>query len=78
MKFVMDTQCYIHYNLFTECNWKKLLGADNLTLVIVPTVLSELEDKKFDQKDHIKKEHERLVQNFERSIKENCCLIVLK
>ena len=66
MKFVMDTQCYIHYNLFTECNWKKLLGADNLTLVIVPTVLSELEDKKFDQKDHIKKRAREISSEFRK------------
>ena len=66
MKFVMDTQCYIHYNLFTECNWKDLLGADELTLVVVPTVLSELEDKKFDQKDQIKKRAREISSEFRK------------
>ena len=64
MKFIMDTQCYIHYNLFTDCDWRGLLGSDELTLVVVPTVLGEIEDKKFDPRGHIKQRAREISSKF--------------
>ena len=46
MKFVLDTNIYLHYKLFTERDWKTLLGSEYLTLVVLPTVIKELDEKK--------------------------------
>ena len=47
MKFVLDTNIYLHYKLFTERDWKTLLGSEDLTLVVPPTVIKELDEKKY-------------------------------
>ena len=47
MKFVLDTNIYLHYKLFTERDWKTLLGSEDLTLIVPPTVIKELDEKKY-------------------------------
>lgn len=47
MKFVLDTNIYLHYKLFTERDWKTLLGSEDLTLVVPPTVIKQLDEKKY-------------------------------
>lgn len=68
MWFVLDTQMYLHYNYFTDCDWKSILGEDNLTLLIPQTILSELDEKKYDQRDHIRKRAREVISKF-REIK---------
>jgi hypothetical protein len=34
-------------SLFTDRDWKAIMGGDNLTLVVPPTVISELDEKKY-------------------------------
>ncbi len=51
MKFVLDTNIYLHYKLFTERDWKTLLGSEYLTLVVLPTVIKELDEKKYNAPD---------------------------
>jgi len=53
MRFVLDTQMFIHYKSFTDCDWKGILGEGSLTLLILQTILGELDEKKYDQRDHI-------------------------
>ena len=47
MKFVLDTNIYLHYKLFIERDWKTLLESDDLTLVVPPAVIDELDEKKY-------------------------------
>jgi hypothetical protein len=47
MKFVLDTNIYPHYKFFTERDWKTVLGSEDLTLVVPPTVIKELDEKKY-------------------------------
>ncbi len=68
MRFVLDTQMFLHYNSFTDCDWKSILGEDNLTLLIPQTILSELDEKKYDQRDHIRKRAREVISKF-REIK---------
>ncbi len=64
MRFILDTNMYLHYNLFTECKWSDLLGVDNLTLIVTPTIIKELDDKKYDQRDHIAKRAQEIISKF--------------
>jgi hypothetical protein len=64
MRFILDTNMYLHYNLFTECKWSDLFGVDELTLVVTPTIIKELDDKKYDQRDHIAKRAHEVISKF--------------
>lgn len=68
MKFILDTNMYIHYNLFTECKWSDLLGIDDLTLIVTPTIIKELDEKKYDQRDYVRKRAQEVISKF-RNIK---------
>jgi predicted nucleic acid-binding protein len=48
MKFVLDTNVHIYFNLFTDCDWKTLLENDDLTLLVTPTILGEIDKLKND------------------------------
>ncbi len=61
MKFILDTNMYIHYNLFTECKWSDLFGNEDLTLIVTPTIIKELDEKKYDQRDHIRKRAQEVI-----------------
>ena len=64
MKFILDTNIYIHYNLFTECKWSDLFGTEDLTLMVTPTIIKELDEKKYDQRDHIRKRAQEIISIF--------------
>jgi hypothetical protein len=68
MKFVLDTQIFIHYNMFSDCDWSDLLKSDDLELIIVPTVLGEIDEKKYDQRDNIKKKAKEVSAKFHEVI----------
>ena len=65
MKFVLDTNIYLHYKLFTERDWKKLLGSEDLTLVVLPTVIKELDEKKYTAPDtRLKRRAQEVISKF--------------
>jgi len=64
MRFILDTNMYLHYDLFTECKWSDLFGVDDLILVVTPTIIKELDDKKYDQRDHIGKRAQEVISKF--------------
>ncbi len=64
MKFILDTNMYLHYNLFTECKWSDLFGVDDLTLIVTPTIIKELDEKKYDQRDHIRRRAQEVISKF--------------
>jgi hypothetical protein len=65
MKFVLDTNIYLHYKLFTGREWKKLLECDNLTLVVPPAVIKELDEKKFTAPNkRIKRRAQKVISEF--------------
>ena len=64
MRFILDTQIFLHYNSFVDCDWKSIIGEDSLTLVVPQTVLSELDEKKYDQRDHIRKRAREVISKF--------------
>ena len=47
MYFVIDTNVYLHYMMFTDLDWKSLLEAEDLKLYILPTIINELDNEKF-------------------------------
>ncbi len=51
MKFVLDTNMYLHYHSFVDRDWATLLGDSNLTLIVPPSILKELDEKKYDAQD---------------------------
>ncbi|MBN1763442.1 MAG: hypothetical protein JW878_10290 [Methanomicrobia archaeon] len=63
--FVLDTNFYLHYKLFTELDWKSLLGCNNLILIVPPTVIKELDDKKFSAPNsRIKRRAQEVISKF--------------
>lgn len=64
MKYFLDTNCLIHYQLFSEVNWKKEFKDDCVVLVICPAVIKELDYKKFAEQDI--------------NIRERCQLVIRK
>lgn len=44
---LIDTNTFLHYQLFCDINWFNELNAENITLIICTTVLRELDQKKF-------------------------------
>ena len=56
MKYIfLDTNYFLHFQAFDDVDWKKVVKADNLTIVIVSTVISELDKKKTDTNQKIRK-----------------------
>lgn len=70
MRFVLDTQIYIHYKLFTDCDWKSLLESDELKLLIIPTVLREIDEMKFDPREHKKKRAREINAKFREILRD--------
>ena len=65
MKFVLDTNIYLHYKLFTERDWKTLLESEDLTLVIPPTVIKELDEKKYNAPNtQLKRRAQEVISKF--------------
>lgn len=65
MKFVLDTNIYLHYKLFTERDWKTLLGGEDLTLVVPPTVIKELDEKKYTASNtRLKRKAQKIISKF--------------
>ena len=44
----LDTNAFLHFRLFDEIDWPKLLGCDAVTLVLAPVNLGELDKKKYE------------------------------
>jgi hypothetical protein len=65
MKFILDTNVYIHFNLFSDCDWKKLLGSDDLTLLVTPTILAEIDKLKNDQRGFVSRRARKLGSIFD-------------
>jgi hypothetical protein len=65
MKFVLDTNVHIYFNLFTDCDWKTLLGDDNLTLLITPTILGEIDKLKNDPRGFVNRRARELGAKFD-------------
>lgn len=65
MKFVLDTNIYLHYKLFTERDWKTLLGSEDLSLVVHPTVIKELDEKKYTASNtRLKRKAQEIISKF--------------
>ncbi len=53
----VDTNIYLHYELFVEIPWNELAGAKNAVLFVPPTILREIDKHKNDYR--LKRVHER-------------------
>jgi hypothetical protein len=65
MRFVLDTNVHIYFNLFTDCDWKTLLGNDNLILLVTPTILGEIDKLKNDPRSFINRRARELGAKFD-------------
>ena len=48
---VIDTNTFLHFQLFTELDWLQLLESEEVLLIVPSTVLQELDKKKFNEQD---------------------------
>jgi len=47
----IDTNTFLHYRMFTEIEWSKLINSNSVLLIVCPDVLRELDQKKFSEND---------------------------
>ncbi len=72
MKYFLDTNCFIHYQLFTEIDWKNVLHDDVVILVVCPTVIKELDQKKFTEQDiNIRKRCQLVIKKLSEFVENN-------
>jgi hypothetical protein len=50
----LDTNTFLHYRSFDEIDWPKVLGCDEVGLLIAPVTLSELDRKKYEASGKIR------------------------
>lgn len=55
MHIVLDSNIYLHYQLFEEIPWSIELGCDDITIVMPAIVLEEIDKKKDEEKGKIQK-----------------------
>ena len=65
MKFVLDTNVHIYFNLFTDCDWKTVLENDDLTLLVTPTILGEIDKLKNDPRGFVNRRARELGTKFD-------------
>lgn len=64
---VLDTNVFLHSNLFTEIDWAKEFNYDEQVRLIVPLiVLDELDDKTFSQNKQIAKRADKVLVAFDK------------
>ncbi len=51
MRYFLDTNCFIHYQLFSEVDWKNVLHDELVVLIVCPAVIKELDRKKYSEQD---------------------------
>jgi hypothetical protein len=57
----IDTNIFLHYRFFTEIDWPSVTEAGEVTIVIPPIIMRELEKHKYGQKDEaLKRRAERV------------------
>jgi rRNA-processing protein FCF1 len=42
----LDTMIFLHFKLFDEVDWRTVLQADNITIIILPVIVGELDKQK--------------------------------
>jgi len=65
MRLILDTNFYLHYTSFDQCPWDEFLGSNQITLLVTPTILAELDEKKRDLRDHINRRARQLTLLFD-------------
>lgn len=51
----IDTNIFLHYTFFTDIDWSTVVEAGEVTIVIPPIIMRELEKHKYNQKDEVLK-----------------------
>ena len=66
MKYaILDTNTFLHFQLFIEIDWQSFLSADEVTLIVSSTVLQELDKKKYSEQDiRIKNRAKKVINTF--------------
>ena len=66
MKYtLLDTNTFLHYQLFTEIDWCFLLNTEEVVILVTATVLQELDKKKFSEHDiKIKNRAKKVISTF--------------
>jgi predicted ribonuclease YlaK len=69
----VDANVLLHYTFFTDIDWTSIIGASAVELIIPYTVISTLDDKKFDSSDSAVKSRARSVtRTFQKIVKRAC------
>lgn len=76
MKYLfLDTNIFLHFKYFSEIPWSEIVSSDDITIVIAPIVVDELDRKKNDQNSKISKKAKKIVSRLEDFIDKKSDLI---
>jgi len=67
----IDTNAFLHYQMFAEIEWCEELDVDSVVLVVCPAVVRELDKKKLDPDSRIREQARRVISKLSRIGKPN-------
>jgi len=74
----LDTNILIHFIPFDQIKWNEIVNFNDITLIIVPTVVSELDKLKFDNNEKIRKRAQISIRQLEKYLEDPLKLKQLK
>ena len=67
----IDTNTFLHYQMFTDIDWCDELGTSDVVLVVCPAVVRELDKKKLDPDSKIREQARRVISKLSKIGKPN-------
>jgi hypothetical protein len=65
---VVDTHVLLHYRLFTEIDWRAVMGAEDVLLIVPLRVVDELDEKKGARRDELRERARTVIRHLERAL----------
>jgi len=68
----IDTNSFLHYRMFTDINWNKIINSSSVLLIVCPAVLRELDQKKFSEYDiNIRNRSQQVISKMSKMVTSN-------
>lgn len=68
----IDSNSFLHYRMFTDINWNKIINSSSVLLIVCPAVLRELDQKKFSEYDiNIRNRSQQVISKMSKMVTSN-------
>jgi len=68
----IDTNSFLHYRMFADINWNKIINSSSVLLIVCPAVLRELDQKKFSEYDiNIRNRSQQVISKISKMVTSN-------